>query len=96
MPSNDNSFKHPSMAAQSRGVSRRVLVGAAWLLAAAIPVIARAAEKVSQKEAGYQASPKGGAQCGGCVQFEAPASCKLVDGAISPSGWCTFFAPRPR
>jgi hypothetical protein len=29
------------------------------------------------------------------VQFQPPASCKLVDGSISPSGSCDFFAPKP-
>lgn len=52
--------------------------------------------KVSQTQAGYQNSPKGGARCDKCIQFLAPSACKLVDGAVSPTGYCKFFIPRPQ
>ncbi len=52
--------------------------------------------KVSQTQAGYQSSPKGDARCDKCIQFLAPSACKLVDGAVSPTGYCKFFIPRPR
>jgi hypothetical protein len=29
------------------------------------------------------------------MHFMPPAGCKIVDGAISPDGWCNFFAQRP-
>jgi hypothetical protein len=47
-----------------------------------------------QKEAGYRSSPQGDARCEKCSQFLPPSSCKVVDGQISPSGWCTLFAPK--
>lgn len=80
-------------------LSRRALLGAAGLIAgsaAAAPVICRADAKVSQREASYQTSPRGEARCAVCTQFQPPTSCKLVAGAISATGWCAFFAPRPR
>jgi len=50
--------------------------------------------KVAQSAAQYQATPKAKAQCSGCTSFIAPGSCKLVSGAISPSGWCTLYAAK--
>ncbi|MGA8614431.1 MAG: high-potential iron-sulfur protein [Xanthobacteraceae bacterium] len=57
---------------------------------------ARAQQKVSQADAKYQAQPKDGQQCDGCLQFQAPNACKLVDGNISPTGWCLLFAAKPK
>jgi len=55
---------------------------------------ARAASKVPQSQAGYKPSPNGGARCDRCVQFQPPAACQIVAGAVSPQGSCLFFAPR--
>ena len=81
-----------------RQVSRRALLrhaaGAAGgvLSAAGMNSLARAqAAKVAQDAAGYQDSPQNGQACADSKHFAAPASCKLVEGAISPQGWCTMF-----
>ena len=55
---------------------------------------AHALTKFAQQIAGYQSMPKGAAQCGNCIHFEAPSSCKVVEGVIAPTGWCRLFAPR--
>jgi hypothetical protein len=55
---------------------------------------ARAANKLSQKIAGYQDQPKGGHQCSMCAHFQPPSSCNIVDGTISPRGWCKMFSPK--
>lgn len=49
------------------------------------------ATKVPQSAAKYQSTPKDKAQCGTCVSFIAPSSCKLVAGTISASGWCSLY-----
>jgi hypothetical protein len=82
-------------------ISRRVvLTGTALALGAvataAAATRASAQQKVSQADAKYQAQPKDGQQCDGCVQFQAPSSCKLVDGNIAPTGWCQLFAAKPK
>jgi hypothetical protein len=51
-----------------------------------------AVTKVSQAQAKYQAQPKGAQRCGNCANFIAPDSCKLVEGKVSASGWCTLWA----
>ena len=50
-----------------------------------------AAQKVSQAEALYQDRPKGGLSCAACTLFRPPAACAVVEGRISPYGWCRFF-----
>jgi hypothetical protein len=55
---------------------------------------AYAATKFAQQIAGYQAKPMGTAQCGNCIHFEAPSSCKVVEGLIAPTGWCRLYAQR--
>jgi hypothetical protein len=62
----------------------------------AISVRAAAQSKVSKANAKYQDKPKGDQRCDGCVQFVAPDGCKVVDGKISPSGWCMLYAAKPK
>ena len=55
---------------------------------------AEAASKVSQKSVAYRPSPKGKDQCNKCALWQAPASCKVVAGKISPIGWCKIYAAK--
>lgn len=32
-------------------------------------------------------------ECRLCALFQAPDNCNVVDGTISPNGWCLFWAP---
>lgn len=49
--------------------------------------------KASQESVRYQTQPKGEQKCGNCVNFIAASnSCKLVEGKISPAGWCSLWA----
>ena len=53
-----------------------------------------AAAKVPPTAVNYQLAPKGRARCDNCVNWQAPSSCKFVDGTISPSGWCSLYRPK--
>lgn len=88
-----------------QGHSRRGLLQAAALAigaAAANGVMSRAqaeeeikeGDKVKKTEAQYQPRPKGQQRCEICLQFERPGKCKIVQGPISPNGWCQYFAAR--
>jgi len=83
----------------SAPVSRRALLqGGAGTAGAAItlgatPNSASAVVKLSQKVAAYRDHPDGDKHCGKCVQFQPPTACKLVDGTVSPEGYCRFFVP---
>ncbi len=52
------------------------------------------AQKIAPSMVQYQATPKDGNECDKCAQFIAPGSCKVVEGKISPKGWCAAFAPK--
>ena len=77
---------------------RRALLGIG-VAAAGGAICTRAAaqqSKVSKDQAKYQDSPKGEQRCDGCVHFLAPDGCKVVDGKISPAGWCALYAAKPK
>lgn len=49
--------------------------------------------KVSQISVRYQPQPKGEQKCGNCMHFIAGSNtCKLVEGTVSPEGWCVIWA----
>lgn len=82
----------------SPGMSRRGMLqtvgsaagAAAFLIAPSGP----AAAKMAPAGAAYQDTPKGDQQCSNCSLFQAPGSCQLVDGVISPSGWCKYWVKK--
>lgn len=71
------------------------LAAAPWLARAA-----RAQAKASKQAMQYQDQPKNGQRCDTCLQFipgakpAAPGTCKVVDGPISPSGWCMAYVKK--
>jgi len=76
-----------------RAVLRAAFAGAAaWFASGAMSGARAADRKMSQKEAEYQDSPKDIRMCATCTLFEPPKSCKVVEGDISPNGWCKAFA----
>jgi hypothetical protein len=77
----------------SFGLLRRQLLWAAFLgTAAGTGVLPAAAQqKMSKAEAAYQDQPKNGLACAACTLFRPPRACQVVEGDISPSGWCKFF-----
>lgn len=52
------------------------------------------AKKVTQASVKYQAEPKDGNSCATCVNFEAPSSCKTVEGTVSEKGWCLIWVKK--
>ena len=87
--------------AQEIRCSRRVVLRNAAVTAASLAVLgaapepAAAAAKASQKAVAYQDTPHGAQQCDNCRQFEAPSSCKVVDGTVSAKGWCKVYVKKP-
>lgn len=51
--------------------------------------------KIAKAALMYQDHPNGTAKCSTCAQFVPPDQCKIVEGPISPDGWCAAFAPKP-
>jgi hypothetical protein len=68
--------------------------GGAAIVAVSIASAAAQSGKMSKQAAQYQDGPKSGQKCLDCALYIQPSSCKLVDGTISPVGWCKFFAKK--
>lgn len=85
----------PSCADPS-ALSRRhlfpTLAGAVAVVAAlGVGGAAEAQSKTPKKTAKYQDHPNNGQSCSQCNYFRPPKSCQLVEGDVSPTGWCSFF-----
>ena len=71
------------------------LLAGAILTASVVPSKEALAQQKATKEAmKYQDKPDGDKQCSNCVQFVPPGSCKVVDGAVSPSGYCIVWVKK--
>ena len=73
------------------------LIAGLPLAVAATTAVASAADDSSGTKAQfkYQLKPgPKGQKCSACSLFQAPASCSVVKGTISPNGYCIAFAPK--
>ena len=83
---------------QWRALSRRTVVirslACAAGAAASLAPVQKASAKMAQKAVEYQDTPKGDQECSNCSLFQEPNACTLVDGEISPKGWCKFWVKK--
>lgn len=57
------------------------------------PAAPAATSKMTQASVQYQAQPKGDQRCANCLHFIPESNtCKLVEGQVSPEGWCIVWA----
>ncbi|HEX3457045.1 MAG TPA: high-potential iron-sulfur protein [Candidatus Baltobacteraceae bacterium] len=86
-----------------RSTRRAFLAGVITLPALAGLLTAAAsadASKASKAAMHYQDTPNGNSQCSGCKYFvagqsaSASGSCQIVDGTISPTGYCMAFTAK--
>ena len=76
-------------------LKRGALLAGAVLTASLVPDNAALAQQKATKEAmKYQDKPNGEKQCSNCLQFVAPGSCKVVEGTVSPSGYCIAWVKK--
>jgi hypothetical protein len=89
-----------SSSAMTRG---KFVAGAVILPALAGLLLAQtttAEAKASKAQFKYQGTPNNGHKCSQCRFFvkgssaSANGTCTIVDGSISPNGWCTAFAAK--
>jgi hypothetical protein len=76
-------------------INRRAVLIAAGTAAPLLAMLASRADagaKAPQSAVHYQQEPKDGHDCSHCNHFVAPGGCKLVDGDISPRGWCRLWS----
>jgi hypothetical protein len=72
-----------------------VLAGAATCGGLALNEEAWAQAKASKAAMKYQDTPKGDQKCSNCLQFVAPDGCKVVEGKVSPEGYCIAWVKKP-
>jgi hypothetical protein len=85
----------------SPNLSRRsVLRGVALLASAALTAEivpskeALAQQKASQEAMQYHDKPKGDKRCSNCLSFIPPSGCAIVEGTVSPNGYCIAWAKK--
>jgi len=83
----------PSMVLSRRTIVTRSVAGAAGA-AVLLGFVTEVSAKMAQKAVEYQDTPKGDQQCSNCSLFQEPNACTLVDGEISPKGWCKFWVKK--
>ncbi|MGC1381886.1 MAG: high-potential iron-sulfur protein [Candidatus Baltobacteraceae bacterium] len=92
------------MTKASESWTRRTFLGSVVVLPALAGLVTAAASadgsKASQTAMRYQSSPNGDKHCSVCKFFvpgqdaNADGSCQVVDGSISPNGYCMAFAQK--
>lgn len=90
-----------------RGALKAVVtIGAGAVLAVALKATAEqpkadppkanpkaALKKRSKEKVGYRDEPYEGRSCAKCVLYAGHGECILVDGQVSPDGWCVQWTP---
>jgi hypothetical protein len=56
------------------------------------PAKAQSDDRMTKARAEYQDMPNGIYSCAICTLFVPPGTCKVVQGEVSPNGWCKAFA----
>jgi hypothetical protein len=92
------------MADVSEGLARRTFLGGVLALPAFATLLAAKAgadaSKAPQSAMHYQTSPNGSMQCSQCRYFvpgpdaKSDGSCQVVDGSISPNGYCIAYSAK--
>jgi hypothetical protein len=80
------------MIGSKRNLLRFAIAGLFGLLLRPRQAHAQQLAKMSKQQAEYQDSPKGIQSCATCTLFDEPRGCKVVEGDISPDGWCKAYA----
>jgi len=68
-------------------------IGGGALIAVGLtnPASAAPKKKFTQEQAHYQPVPKSGQRCQNCSLWQSPTSCQVVEGQVSPAGWCILY-----
>ncbi len=76
-------------------LNRRTVLLAAAAAAPALALMSRTAEaQMAPTAVTSQETPKDGKQCDGCNFFVTPDACKMVDGKIATTGWCSLWVKK--
>jgi len=70
-----------------------VLAGALDAAAQQQPKPKATLKKRSKEKVGYRDEPYDGRSCAKCVLYVGHGECVLVEGEVSPDGWCVQWTP---
>jgi hypothetical protein len=95
----DEIFKTWSAEASRRSILRKVML-TAGATAVTGSILGENRGAIAQTKApksvvAYQDTPHEGQSCATCLQFEPPSNCKVVEGTVSPAGWCKVYVKKP-
>ncbi|PSJ16887.1 high-potential iron-sulfur protein [Nitrosomonas supralitoralis] len=82
-----------------RKIIKFMAIGATFPIMNSVIGQAQAA-KASKELMKYRNEPNGEEKCSNCMQFipgkttDSEGECKVVEGSISPNGWCTAYAKK--
>ncbi|MGA8100040.1 MAG: high-potential iron-sulfur protein [Candidatus Cybelea sp.] len=92
------------MSESKSGMTRRSFVANAVVLPALAGLLlaetTTALAKSSKAQVKYQSTPNNDKKCSQCTFYipgsspKADGTCKIVDGSISPNGWCSAFVAK--
>lgn len=92
MPASPRPSPEPEHVTWSRRSALRWVAALPLSAAMVAGTTSQALAKAKQKAVRYQAEPKGDHSCANCRHFQPPNACKLVEGEISPNGWCMVWS----
>jgi hypothetical protein len=77
---------------------RRFFLGGALLAAGAAALSLRRpglaqSKKYTKERVGYRDEPYEGRTCAKCVLYTGHGECAIVEGEVSPNGWCVQWTP---
>jgi hypothetical protein len=89
--------------ARSRRKLIKKVAGLAGMALVPLLLVSRnvAAAKLAKADVRYQDRPHARKDCDDCLQFipgataKARGTCKIVEGPVSPHGYCLAFTPKP-
>jgi hypothetical protein len=94
-PEEEHSMSDSSAMSRRDLLKRVAVLAGGAVVGAGMRVRNAAAQQKATKEAmKYQDKPKGDQQCSNCAQFVPPDGCKVVQGSISPQGYCIAWVKK--
>ncbi len=91
---NDTNISRGGIIGKLVAVSTAIVAFAKLHVRAQAALTPQAPPTIDQTTAHYVSHPVFGNECSWCIHFVPPGSCQIVNGTISPHGYCKFFSTK--
>lgn len=81
----------PALSSRRSFLTRTIASSLAGFVLALCGANSRAQGKATKELAQYKETTDQGVYCKACAYFQPPKSCKIVEGDVSPTGWCSLW-----